>query len=145
MRRWIKDGDGAAAQVLSIGKLYLDAPVGVQFRITIRGHEKQRHIPGSFKKTVTETKRAGLLDEAERMLLGEVNAQEEYALRFNGTSVDPWPYEQLAILYRQRKRSEDRLAVLRRYCNLPGDRGTDLGLRGHLLKTEAAAKKLLTQ
>lgn len=77
--------------------------------------------------------------------MGEIDAQEEYALRFNGTSIHPWPYEQLAILYRQHKRPGDRLAILRRYCNLPGNRGTDLGLRGHLLKAEAAAKKLSVQ
>jgi hypothetical protein len=147
VHRWIECGYGVSAQVVSTGRAggYESLPIGVGFRITVRGHEKQRCIPGSFKKAVTDAKRAGQLDEAERMLMGEIDAQEEYALRFNGTSIGSWPYEQLAILYRQRKRPRDRLAILRRYCNLPGNRGTDLGLRGHLLKAEAAANKLSVQ
>ena len=145
VRRWVQFGYGVSAQILSTGKPDYDesAPIGVRFQITIRGHYKQRHIGGSFKKAVTDAKRAGQLEEAERMLMGEVNAQEEYALRFNDTSIDSWPDEQLAILYGQIKRPDDRLLILRRYCNLPGDRGTDLGLRGRLAKAEAAAKKLL--
>jgi len=143
VRRWTQYGYGVSARVLSTGRPNNDksAPVGVRFQITIRGHDKQRYISGRFKKAVTDAKRAGQLEETERMLLGEVDAQEEYALRFDGASIDPWPYEQLTILYGQLKRPGDRLEILRRYCNLPGDRGTDIGLRGRLSKAEGAASR----
>ena len=53
----------------------------------VENDREDRNRPGRALRAFL----AGQLVEAERKLLGEVDAQEGYALRFNGTTINPWP------------------------------------------------------
>ncbi len=59
-------------------------------------------------------KREGELDRAEKLLIRIVGATEDEA-RANGWDVSPTYYEQLAIIYREKKQPSDELAILERY------------------------------
>jgi hypothetical protein len=63
---------------------------------------------------IKEDKRVGLLNEAETLLLAEVEHQEDYA-RQSGLGVAPWYYEQLAIIYSKQHRYADEIAILERF------------------------------
>ncbi len=65
---------------------------------------------------VRRLKRVGDLDGAKELLLRLVDATEaEAAAEGEGCGVDPWYYEQLAMIYRKKKQSADELAILERY------------------------------
>ena len=73
-----------------------------------QGRHFSAHVPD-----VEELKRAGWLDEAERLLVGLINAMEtEY--RPLGI-VAPWYYEELAKVYRKQKDYVSEAGILERY------------------------------
>lgn len=63
---------------------------------------------------IKEDKRIGLVNEAESLLLAEVEHQEDHT-RETGLGVAPWYYEQLAIIYSKQHRYADELAILERF------------------------------
>jgi hypothetical protein len=63
-------------------------------------------------------KRSGQLDEAERLLLKLIDAEEVEA-RSKRRGVAPWYYKELAILYRKQKRYDAEIEVLERYARAP--------------------------
>ncbi len=65
--------------------------------------------------TVKDLKRRGRYGEAERMLLAALEKVEAEASR-EGWGVAPWYYEQLAIIYRRQKRTDDEIRVLERFA-----------------------------
>lgn len=77
---------------------------------------------------IKDDKRAGFLDEAECLLLAEVEHQETHA-RTTGLGVAPWYYEQLAIIYRRQHRYANEKLLLERFGrqpHAPGARTTKL-------------------
>ena len=65
---------------------------------------------------VRRLKRMSDLDGATELLLRLVDATEaEAAAEGESCGVDPWYYEQLAMIYRKKKQSADELAILERY------------------------------
>jgi hypothetical protein len=55
---------------------------------------------------------------AETLLLRLIDATEDQA-RTEGHGVAPWYYEELAILLRKQKRSDDEIAILQRFARAP--------------------------
>jgi DNA polymerase III epsilon subunit-like protein len=94
--------------------------------------------------TVTLAKREGWLDDACALLCEEVERQEENSRR-TGEGVEPWYYEQLAIVYRKQCRHDDELAILERYdrqIKAPG--ATPAILRARLEKVRAKRAVAMT-
>lgn len=67
---------------------------------------------------VKQLRREGRIQDAERILIGCIQATEAEARRDN-TGVAPAYYEQLAILYDKQKMPADEIAVLERYAAQP--------------------------
>src|SRR4051794_3412785 len=63
---------------------------------------------------VKQLKRLGQPDEAEIVLLAEVQRWEA-----DGTGVAPWYYEQLAVIYRKQGHIDDEIAILERFEGQP--------------------------
>lgn len=76
-----------------------------------------RHYSDYVEK-VKSLKRAGLLKEAEELLLKLVEATEAEA-KATGGGVAPWYYEQLAIIYRKRRDYSAEVSILKRYMRQP--------------------------
>ena len=75
-----------------------------------------RHF-SSYALEAMALRRAGRVDEAEKLLLALVEAMEADA-RANNWSVAPWYYKQLAILYNKRQDTDSELGILERYEGL---------------------------
>ncbi len=74
---------------------------------------------------VRHLKRMNDLDGAKELLLRLVDATEaEAAAEGEGCGVDPWYYEQLAMIYRKKKQPADELAILERHERQPKAPGT---------------------
>lgn len=67
-----------------------------------------------FVEDVRALKRAGNLEQAERLLLRLIDATEAEA-RTNGWGVAPWYYAQLAIIYSKQRDSAAEIGILERY------------------------------
>ena len=80
-----------------------------------------RHY-SAYVVEVRRLKRVGDLDGAKELLLRLVDASEAEA-EGGGWGVDPWYYEQLAIIYGQKKQPADELAILERYERQAGAPG----------------------
>lgn len=82
------------------------------------------HYSGTVEE-VKRLKRDGQHEQAERLLLKDVEATEqESAAMGEGWGVAPWYYEQLAIIYRKDGRYADEVAILMRYAHQPKAPGT---------------------
>ena len=80
---------------------------------------------------IKDLKRAGRNKDAIKLLLKCVDATEAES-RVDGAGVAPWYYDQLAILYRKEKQSDDEFAILERYerqKKAPGARPAKLATR----------------
>ena len=77
------------------------------------GFHKGQHFT-EYVDQVKQLKREGRVEEAEQLLLALVNATEaeDEVDRFG---VAPWYYEQLAIIYRQRKDIAAECSILERF------------------------------
>jgi hypothetical protein len=85
------------------------------------GYFRGRHY-STYVNEVTQLKRDEKIDEAERLLLVLLDAIEaENAAEKLG--VAPWYYEQLAIIYRQRKDYAAEIRVLERADAQPHRKG----------------------
>ena len=73
-----------------------------------------RHY-ATYAEEVLRLKRAGDLDGAEALLLRLVDATEAETSAWGEGWGVPWYYEQLAIIYRKKKKPADELAILERY------------------------------
>jgi hypothetical protein len=76
----------------------------------IDGEHHSAHV-----QTVAALRRAGQIREAEALLKRLVDAVEE-EVRATSDGVAPWPYEQLAILYRKQKQYDSEVEILERYA-----------------------------
>lgn len=101
------------------------------------GHVNGRHYT-EHTDDVTALKRAGKSEEAERLLLDLVNAVEAEN-KVEKLGVAPWYYEQLAVLYRQRKDYAAEIAILERAAAQPHSKG------GPLFADRIAKAKALSQ
>jgi len=87
---------------------------------------KQKDKPGEYKgryyteyvDDIKELKRQGKLVEVEALLLALIDVMETET-KVNKTIVGPWYYEQLAIMYRERKDYSAEVAILERYAKQP--------------------------
>ena len=79
-----------------------------------RGLYKGRHYT-EYPDQVRSLKRAGRLEEAERLLLGLIGAVEAES-RAERLGVAPWYYEQLAIVYRKQKNHVREQEILERFA-----------------------------
>jgi hypothetical protein len=77
----------------------------------------------AFGRELAALRRQGQIDEAIELLLVLVDAVEEKA-RAEGRRVPHWYYEQLANLYRRRRRLKDEIAILQRYASQRRIEGT---------------------
>lgn len=81
------------------------------------GFYKGKHYT-QYVEEVESLKREKKLEEAEHLLLaliGAVEAQHYY----DGNTVPPWYYKQLAIIYRSRKDYVAEIRILERHESLP--------------------------
>lgn len=74
-----------------------------------------------FRKALIAAKRDGRHEEAEKLLLQDLDEREKPFGAID-TFVSSWSYEQLAVLYRSQKRWADEIAILTRYFSLPEGR-----------------------
>jgi|Deesub1362A_J573_1020465.scaffolds.fasta_scaffold08724_2 tetratricopeptide (TPR) repeat protein len=102
-----------------------------------------------YTNDIETLKRAGRLDEAEKLLLKLLEAIEA---RATGAGVAPWYYEQLAIIYRKRKDYAAEVSILERYMKQPHAFGVSpqqlserLKKARYLLQMELASKEDETQ
>ena len=87
---------------------------------------KRKGKPGEYKgryyaeyvDDVKNLKRQGKLVEVEALLLALIDVMETET-KVNKTIVSPWYYEQLAIMYRERKDYSAEVAILERYAKQP--------------------------
>jgi predicted RNA-binding Zn-ribbon protein involved in translation (DUF1610 family) len=70
---------------------------------------------------VKRLKRENLLDEAETLLMGLINATESEAREKGWRDPAPAYYRDLAIIYRKQHRYQDEIGVLTRYMEFVGD------------------------
>lgn len=77
------------------------------------GFYEGRHFT-TYVDQVTQLKREKRLVEAEHLLLGLVDATEAQD-KIDRFGVAPWYYEQLAIIYRQRKDYPAECSILERF------------------------------
>ncbi len=80
--------------------------VGVEY---VRG----RHYV-TYVKDVISLKRAGMLEDAEKLLLELINATEQVD-KVEKLGVAPWYYEELAIVYRKNKNYKKEVSILNRF------------------------------
>ena len=78
------------------------------------GLYRGRHYT-EYPDQVRSLKRAGRLEEAERLLLGLIDAVEAES-RAERLGVAPWYYEQLAIVYRKQKNRVREQEILERFA-----------------------------
>jgi hypothetical protein len=112
-------GTGLIAEVKPrLLKTYVgnDEFVEVEFQITgpVERFRDYRPLTDAPMDRVTKLKEDGKLEEAIDTLTAAVEAEELEAKR-KGHGVAPWPYRELAVLYRKLKRYEDEVAILERY------------------------------
>lgn len=107
---------------------------------------------GTFEKrqvhewadAIRQLRREGRVQEAERVLVGCIEATEQEAQQ-QGHGVAPFYYEQLAILYSKAKCIDDELAVLERYEAAPKAPGASPGkLADRLVKVRERVAKTST-
>jgi len=79
-----------------------------------RGFYKGRHF-SEYPDQVRSLKRAGRLEEAERLLLNLIEATEAES-RAEASGVAPSYYEQLAIVYRKQKKKAREQEILERFA-----------------------------
>jgi len=105
-----------------------------------RGFVRGRHYT-EYVEDVKALRRAGRGAEAERLLLGLVDATEAEA-RAEKWGVAPWYYEQLAISYRKRGNPQGEVDILERYTrqvSAPGSMPPELMTRLEKAKARLAA------
>lgn len=78
------------------------------------GFVRGKHFT-SYVPDVTELRRRGDDETAERLLLELVDATESES-KSDGLGVAPWYYQQLAILYKKRGEPGNEMAILERYA-----------------------------
>jgi len=78
------------------------------------GLYRGRHYT-EYPEQVRSLKRTGKLEEAERLLLGLIDAVEAES-RAERLGVAPWYYEQLAIVYRKQKNHVREQEILERFA-----------------------------
>jgi hypothetical protein len=81
------------------------------------GRVRGRHYT-EYVEDVKTLRRSDENEAAEHLLLELVDATEEES-HIRGTSVAPWYYEQIAIIYRKRKDHTAEVAILERYASQP--------------------------
>lgn len=103
------------------------------------GFYKGRHYT-EYVEIVRDLKRNDDLEEAEKLLLSLVAATEAESSVKNW-GVAPWYYEQLAIIYRQKRELRKELTILERFSkqrHAPGDKPAKLLDRLQKVRTELA-------
>jgi len=114
------------------------ADLGRSEAIVKPGYHGGRHFT-TYVTDVKNLKKAGKLEEAERLLLELVRATEEEN-RVENLGVAPWYYEELAKIYRKQRDYAKEVAVLERYArhkHAPGVKPAKL------MERLAKAKQLL--
>ena len=106
----------------------------------------QQYVPGqhvsAYFGEVQKLKRANRLEEAIATLLELIDATEEDSI-FTGLGVAPAYYEELAIIYRQRKEFGKEIGILARYAR---QRHAPADPRQEILKERLEkAKQLFTK
>lgn len=95
----------------------------------------------TYVEDVKNLKKSGKFDEAEKLLLRLVIANEEVN-RHERQGVAPWYYEELAKIYRKKKEYDKEVTILRRFANHKHARGVGpKKLLERLEKARALAEK----
>lgn len=89
--------------------------LGTLHPIEMPGYYQGRHYT-TYVEKVEELKRSDLLDEAESLLLGLVEAVEAQS-KVDGFGLAPYYFEELAVIYRKRKDYSKEITILERYIN----------------------------
>jgi len=90
------------------------ADLGLSEAIVKLGYHDGRHFT-TYVTDVKSLKKAGKLEDAERLLLKLVRATEEEN-RVENLGVAPWYYEELAKIYRKQRNYAEEIAILERYA-----------------------------
>ena len=97
-------------------------------------------------EAVKRMKREGRLDDAAHRLKLMVNAAHRESQMISEGGVAPWPFEQLAIVFRKQKKHEDEIRLLEIFMELPHAPGAGpQRLKERLEKARSAQLKRKTQ
>jgi hypothetical protein len=126
-------GDSGFVEVL----FQILGPKGQKYQFDPPKSQEGDHYT-AYVERVKQLKVEDKYDEAIELLLKLVDGTEKEARGHgNGWGVAPWYYEQLAIIYRKKKRYDDEVQILERYENQPKAPGAGPGkLAERLLKAK---------